>query len=72
MKPGNFLLVHDKVKLIDFNISNSMGDRTSVTIENECGTIDYMSPDIFLKDDKISSGKVDLSSLFFFINDFII
>lgn len=58
LKPGNFLLVHDKVKIIDFNISNSMGDRTSITIANECGTIDYMSPDIFLKDEKESSGKV--------------
>lgn len=58
LKPSNFLLVNDEVKLIDFNISNSMGDRTSITIMNECGTIEYMSPDIFLKDTN-SNGKMN-------------
>lgn len=58
LKPANFILVNDAIKLIDFNISNTMGDRTSVTVQNECGTIEYMSPDMFLKDEK-SDGRVN-------------
>lgn len=57
LKPANFILVNDEVKLIDFNISNVTGDRTSVTVQNECGTIEYMSPDMFLKDER-SDGRV--------------
>ena len=39
LKPSNFLVVNDEIKLIDFNISNDTQDRTSITIHNECGTI---------------------------------
>ena len=58
LKPANFLLVNDEVKLIDFNISIGMGDRTSITCKNECGTMEYMSPDVFLKDEK--TGRVNM------------
>ena len=50
--------MNDDVKLIDFNISNVTGDRTSVTVQNECGTIEYMSPDMFLKDER-TDGRVN-------------
>ncbi len=50
LKPANFLVVNDEIKLIDFNISNDTHDRTSITIQTECGTIEYMAPETFLKD----------------------
>lgn len=51
IKPGNFLVVGCEVKLIDFNISNSMQtDRTSITLMNDCGTLNYMAPETLLRD----------------------
>ena len=68
LKPANFVLVNDEVKLIDFNISNVTGDRTSVTVQNECGTIEYMSPDMFIKDET-TDGRVKIYFLNFTIDD---
>ncbi len=45
LKPNNFLLVAHEIKLIDFNISNSIDDRTSMTVVNDCGTLHYMPPE---------------------------
>lgn len=50
LKPANFLLVGHEVKLIDFNISNSINDRTSVTVVSDCGTLNYMSPESINRD----------------------
>ena len=47
LKPANFLLVGHEVKLIDFNISNAINDRTSVTVMCDCGTLNYMPPESF-------------------------
>jgi serine/threonine-protein kinase TTK/MPS1 len=49
LKPANFLLVGHEVKLIDFNISNAINDRTSVTVSCDCGTLNYMPPESFAK-----------------------
>ena len=45
IKPSNFVVVGCEVKLIDFNISNAISDRTSITKVNDCGTLHYMSPE---------------------------
>ncbi|CAF0703115.1 unnamed protein product [Brachionus calyciflorus] len=66
IKPGNFLVVGCEVKLIDFNISNSISDRTSITLNNDCGTLNYMAPETLMRDNdsktKISK-KVDVWAL---------
>lgn len=66
LKPSNFLVVNDEIKLIDFNISNDTNERTSITIQTECGTIEYMAPETFLKDSDEKSKmnkKVDVWSM---------
>ena len=50
IKPGNFLVIGCEVKLIDFNISNTVSDRTSVTMGFDCGTINYMAPESLMSD----------------------
>lgn len=50
IKPGNFLVVGCEVKLIDFNISNTISDKTSITLTNDCGTLHYMAPETLLRD----------------------
>ena len=46
MKPANFLLVAGRLKLIDFGIASAvMSDKTSVMIDNQMGTFNYMSPE---------------------------
>ncbi|PFX26202.1 Dual specificity protein kinase TTK [Stylophora pistillata] len=48
LKPANFLLVEGRLKLIDFGIANSLqGDKTSVELETQVGTLNFMSPDAF-------------------------
>ena len=67
LKPANFLVVNDEIKLIDFNISNDTHDRTSITIQTECGTIEYMAPETFLKDnDEKSKVYFYLFATYFF------
>lgn len=62
IKPGNFVVVGCEVKLIDFNISNSMNDRTSITMTFDCGTLSYMAPE------SIKNDKKKVSSPFKFIS----
>ena len=46
LKPANFVLVAGQLKLIDFGIARSIQtDRTSVTIGDVAGTLNYMSPE---------------------------
>lgn len=46
LKPGNFLLVSGKLKLIDFGIASSLQtDMTSVFKDTQVGTFNYMSPE---------------------------
>ncbi|KAL8939588.1 MAG: hypothetical protein Q9216_003268, partial [Gyalolechia sp. 2 TL-2023] len=46
LKPANFLLVQGRLKLIDFGISNAIGDGTvNVHREQHIGTPNYMSPE---------------------------
>ena len=46
LKPANFVLVAGQLKLIDFGIARSIQvDRTSVTINDMTGTLNYMSPE---------------------------
>jgi serine/threonine-protein kinase TTK/MPS1 len=61
LKPANFLLVGHEVKLIDFNISNSINDRTSVTVACDCGTLNYMPPESFTRDND-NKAKVNQKS----------
>lgn len=46
IKPANFLLVAGRLKLIDFGIASSVqSDKTSVYIDNQMGTFNFMSPE---------------------------
>lgn len=46
LKPANFLLVNEMVKLIDFGIASSIQeDMTSVIKDSQSGTFNYMSPE---------------------------
>lgn len=46
LKPANFLLVNETVKLIDFGIASSIQqDMTSVIKDSQAGTFNYMSPE---------------------------
>ncbi|OQR70904.1 dual specificity protein kinase TTK-like [Tropilaelaps mercedesae] len=46
LKPANFIIVKGRLKLIDFGISDDIGDATSVFRECAIGTFNYMSPEI--------------------------
>ena len=49
LKPANFLLVAGQVKLIDFGIANAIqSDKTSVTRDQQTGTLNYISPEALL------------------------
>lgn len=63
IKPSNFVVVGCEVKLIDFNISNSMNERTSITLNFDCGTLSYMSPESIRNDNRKINQKVDVWSL---------
>ncbi|XP_077287853.1 dual specificity protein kinase monopolar spindle 1 [Arctopsyche grandis] len=46
LKPANFLLVHGRLKLIDFGIASSLNmDATSVMKDATMGTFNYISPE---------------------------
>lgn len=46
LKPVNFIVVKNKLKLIDFGIANSIEpDHTSVIRDYQIGTINYMAPE---------------------------
>ncbi|XP_047736086.1 dual specificity protein kinase TTK isoform X2 [Hyalella azteca] len=46
LKPANFILVEDGLKLIDFGIASSIqNDMTSVLKDSQAGTFNYMSPE---------------------------
>lgn len=46
LKPANFLLVAGQLKLIDFGIASSVqSDKTSVFIDTQLGTFNFMSPE---------------------------
>lgn len=46
LKPANFILVNETVKLIDFGIASSIQqDMTSVIKDSQAGTFNYMSPE---------------------------
>jgi serine/threonine-protein kinase TTK/MPS1 len=65
LKPSNFLLIGHEVKLIDFNISNEINDRTSMTVQNDCGTLYYMAPESIAQESQRGkiSFKTDVWSL---------
>ncbi len=49
LKPSNFVLVGDQLKIIDFGIAKEIDDdATSVVRESPVGTLNYMSPESIL------------------------
>ncbi|EAS28842.3 TTK protein kinase [Coccidioides immitis RS] len=49
LKPANFLLVHGRLKLIDFGIANTIQDHTvNVHREQQIGTPNYMAPEALI------------------------
>lgn len=62
IKPGNFVIVKNKIKLIDFGISQEIKQNTTNVIhESKVGTINYMSPESIYADK--TSRKSDVWSL---------
>ena len=56
LKPANFLVVHGRLKLIDFGIANAIQDDTvNVHRESQIGTPNYMSPEA-LCDTNLANG----------------
>ncbi|EPR80007.1 serine/threonine-protein kinase mps1-like protein [Spraguea lophii 42_110] len=46
LKPGNFVFVNGRIKLIDFGISNRIpSDTTNVRDQSQAGTINYLAPE---------------------------
>jgi len=57
LKPGNFVLVEEHLKLIDFGISTSVGqDVTSVLKDSQAGTFNYMAPET-VRQDHLAGGQ---------------
>ena len=57
LKPSNFLLIAGTLKLIDFGIARAVPkDVTSVTMNCQMGTLNYMSPEAM---NNISTGTGD-------------
>ena len=60
LKPANFLLVAGNLKLIDFGISKALHqDMTSVTRDQQVGTLNYMSPEAIM--DTCGGSQVDVN-----------
>ncbi|XP_022648197.1 dual specificity protein kinase TTK-like [Varroa jacobsoni] len=61
LKPANFIIVKGRLKLIDFGISDDIGDATSVFRDCAIGTFNYMSPEI-IQQSRESSIKTSRAS----------
>ncbi|KNE68547.1 TTK protein kinase [Allomyces macrogynus ATCC 38327] len=58
LKPANFLLVKNQLKLIDFGIAKPMApDTTKVFHDSQVGTLNYMAPEAVLGLDSDDSAK---------------
>ncbi|KAJ3349195.1 hypothetical protein GGF32_005748 [Allomyces javanicus] len=58
LKPANFLLVKNQLKLIDFGIAKPMApDTTKVFHENQVGTLNYMAPEAVMGLDSDAQNK---------------
>jgi serine/threonine-protein kinase TTK/MPS1 len=59
LKPANFMLVKGVLTLIDFGIAKSIqSDTTNIERESQVGTLNYMSPEAFLMNEKDENGNV--------------
>merc|ERR1719253_55789 len=57
LKPANFLLVNNEVKLIDFGIAKSVhDDTTNIARTQQVGTVSYMAPEAVGMDYKQGAG----------------
>lgn len=62
LKPANFLLVAGDLKLIDFGIASAIQvERTSVTRDQQVGTVNYMSPEAIV--DTCGGSRTDASGM---------
>eukprot|EP00249_Psilotum_nudum_P008850 c21548_g1_i1 orf=204-3014(-) len=59
LKPANFLVVKGVLKLIDFGIAKAIqSDTTNIVRESHVGTLNYMSPEAFMTNEKDEHGQV--------------
>lgn len=64
LKPANFLFVKGRIKLIDFGISKVIrNDTTSILSEEQCGTVNYMSPEAVTQNKSKLARSSDIWSL---------
>ncbi|XP_074586063.1 serine/threonine-protein kinase MPS1 [Curcuma longa] len=58
LKPANFLLVRGSLKLIDFGIAKAiMSDTTNIQRDAQVGTLNYMSPEAFMCNERDANGN---------------
>merc|ERR1719436_1008932 len=64
LKPGNFLLVRGRLKVIDFGIAKRISnDTTNIMRDNSVGTLSYMAPEA-IKQGQLKLGRAsDIWSL---------
>ena len=60
LKPANFVLVHGRLKLIDFGIANAIQTDETINVhrETQVGTPNYMSPESLLDSNNPRGGRM--------------
>ena len=49
LKPENLLILNGEIKLADFGVAVDFNERSSEKRITFCGTLDYISPEMFIR-----------------------